>query len=275
MSEKRKVHILSFGAGVQSSTLALLFAKDELPYKLDCAIFADTQAEPPEVYNWLDFIVEKTKHKFPTRICTEGSLEAACLGDNKRTDKSHSPVPFYLKDQKGNVGLGRRQCTFDYKIEPVQREVKHFLGYENTRKRVKEDVTMHIGISVDEMQRCKESRVKWIKHHWPLIMDKWWRRGQCIEWFEKEVGVKPPRSACYFCPYMSDKEWVHIKENEPELFEKAIAFDAEIRNRGGKKGEQFLHKSGIPLKDIDFQDPNINQLSLISMEDECDGICGM
>ena len=38
--------ILSLGAGVQSSTLALMAATGETEHRPDAAIFADTQAEP-------------------------------------------------------------------------------------------------------------------------------------------------------------------------------------------------------------------------------------
>ena len=51
----KTLRVLSLGAGVQSSTLALMIHKGEIPM-VDCAIFADTQAEPPKVYEWLKFI---------------------------------------------------------------------------------------------------------------------------------------------------------------------------------------------------------------------------
>ena len=49
-------HYLSLGAGVQSSTLALMYATGELSPMPEAAIFADTQAEPASVYEWLDWL---------------------------------------------------------------------------------------------------------------------------------------------------------------------------------------------------------------------------
>ena len=49
-------HYLSLGAGVQSSTLALMYALGELEPMPKAAIFADTQAEPASVYKWLDWL---------------------------------------------------------------------------------------------------------------------------------------------------------------------------------------------------------------------------
>lgn len=43
---KKKLVVLSLGAGVQSSTMALMAAKGEITPMPDCAIFADTQSEP-------------------------------------------------------------------------------------------------------------------------------------------------------------------------------------------------------------------------------------
>ena len=44
------MRVLSLGAGVQSSTVALMIEYGELPM-VDCAIFADTQNEPKYVYD--------------------------------------------------------------------------------------------------------------------------------------------------------------------------------------------------------------------------------
>lgn len=58
-------HYLSLGAGVQSTTLALMFAHGEMPVRLDAAIFADTQCEPVSVYRHLnpDIILAVPKSK--------------------------------------------------------------------------------------------------------------------------------------------------------------------------------------------------------------------
>ena len=42
------LRVLSLGAGVQSTTLALMIEKGEIPM-VDCAIFADTMGEPKKV----------------------------------------------------------------------------------------------------------------------------------------------------------------------------------------------------------------------------------
>src|SRR3546814_11014927 len=50
----RMVRILSLGAGVQSTTLALMAAHGEIGPMPDCAIFADTQDEGMATYQHLE-----------------------------------------------------------------------------------------------------------------------------------------------------------------------------------------------------------------------------
>ncbi len=55
-SIETKYNFLSLGAGVQSSCVALMAANNEITPMPDAAIFADTQAEPSSVYEWLDWL---------------------------------------------------------------------------------------------------------------------------------------------------------------------------------------------------------------------------
>lgn len=62
--------VISLGAGVQSSVMALMAAKGQIKPMPDCAIFADTQAEPDHVYEWLDWL--ETQLPFPVyRVTAE------------------------------------------------------------------------------------------------------------------------------------------------------------------------------------------------------------
>lgn len=48
-----KLRVISLGAGVQSTTMALMAAAGEIGPMPDCAIFADTGWEPAAVYEHL------------------------------------------------------------------------------------------------------------------------------------------------------------------------------------------------------------------------------
>ena len=59
------LRILSLGAGVQSSTLALMIEKGEIPM-VDAGIFADTQAESKETMEFLNWLKSKLSLIFVT-----------------------------------------------------------------------------------------------------------------------------------------------------------------------------------------------------------------
>ena len=68
--------MLSLGAGVQSSTLALMAARGEIAMP-DCAVFADTQAEPPSVYRWLDWLEKQLPYRV-YRVTAGDLAETVC-----------------------------------------------------------------------------------------------------------------------------------------------------------------------------------------------------
>ncbi|MFN7318887.1 MAG: hypothetical protein ACK5S6_05195, partial [bacterium] len=54
---EKQWNVISLGAGVQSSCMALMASRNELlDIKVDFAIFADTQDESKKVYDWLDWL---------------------------------------------------------------------------------------------------------------------------------------------------------------------------------------------------------------------------
>ncbi|MEB3209641.1 MAG: hypothetical protein VKK63_12110, partial [Synechococcus sp.] len=121
------MHILSLGAGVQSSTLALMAACGEVTDypRLDAAIFADTQDEPAGVYKWLDWLeaeIARLPHPFPVHRVTAGRLSEQTLRirDNGERRWSKSNIPHFTKLPNGDTGImPSRQCTHDFKIRPI------------------------------------------------------------------------------------------------------------------------------------------------------------
>ena len=123
-NEIKKLKILSLGAGVQSSTLALMIVKGELPM-VDAAIFADTMGEPKAVYEWLVWLEKQLN--FPLYKVSKGDLRKNIINAVNGTYKFMS-VPFYTKNPITNKkGLLFRQCTADYKILPVNKKVRELL----------------------------------------------------------------------------------------------------------------------------------------------------
>lgn len=270
------IHVIGLGAGVQSSTMALMAARSGdlmLPTPV-AAVFADTGAEPPSVYAWLDWL--ETQLPFPVYRVNAGSLWDTLTKVRTREDGSgtyiRQSIPAWTDNGRGGATPLMRGCTRDYKVNPIVSKVKQ-LRREHGASIVKQ----WIGISRDEAHRMKESGIPGIEHIWPLI-DARMTRTHCLEWMARNGYPTPPRSACVFCPYHSDAEWRRLKTEEPEAFQQAVEAEqflqASIREvtRPTANTMPFLHKSLRPLAEVDFTE-DTSQLNLFG--EECAGICGV
>ncbi len=267
------IHVISLGAGVQSSTMALMAAHGEITPMPTCAIFADTGDEPESVYKWLDWL--ESALPFPVVRVKAGVLSEAST--RVRTakvsgNKYLSPgIPAFF-DTNGKKGIGARQCTRTFKIDVINREIR--------RQRAKnQHVICWIGISRDEAIRMKPSRKPYIGNTWPLI-DKKMTRQDCLDWMQARGYPRPPRSACVYCPYHSDAEWLRLQTDEPDEFRRAVAFEkrymAAVSEATALHGVPYLHASRQPLETLDFSklvkerraEPDL-------FNNECEGMCGV
>lgn len=289
---------LSLGAGVQSTTLALMIAHGELP-PIDCAIFADTHWEPRAVYahlEWLCAEIARLPHPFPVHRVSAGSLRQHVLDGVRRVEVAadgegvYRGIPAYVKPggtdketgQVKPVGMLRRQCTREYKIAPITAKVRELLGLE-PGQRVPRDVRVEqlTGISSDEADRAKPAPEKWLVRLYPLL-DARITRMRCIAWMREHGYPDPPRSACLGCPLHSIGEWKRLRKDDPAGFADAVAVDEAIR--GGLVGginarEVYLHARAKPL--VDAVDDDAGQLDLGGggerggWGNECEGACGV
>lgn len=301
------IDVLSLGAGVQSSTLALMAAKGEID-RPAFAIFADTKDEPESVYKHLQWLTARLN--FPTHTVTRGDLmrENLRIARSRKTGKLYMKgmIPAYILNRDGSVGLLGRKCTADYKIAPLHARIKNEVGREpmlRWRRRFKAELrewidarkekrscdptawaTMQadalaiawIGISDDEWTRAKPSRKPWIRNRWPLLERKL-TRADCINWLLKNGFPIPPRSACKKCPFHGDEEWLSLTETE---FQEAVAYEREMQEAASKAetllGIPFLHESCRPLGQINFRAlVSSGRAQLEMFGSECEGMCGV
>jgi len=275
------MQILSLGAGVQSSTLALMAAHGEIGPMPDCAIFADTQAEPASVYKWLDWLTEQLP--YPVHIVSKGSLTTVVTQYRTNKDGKQSArniLPLFVDTGVGPAGAVMRGCTMDHKISPLLKKERELANVKRGEKSVK--CISWIGISVDEVVRMKDSRVAWCKHRWPLI-EKGMNRHDCKQWMNRNGYPEPPRSACVYCPFHSNNEWRRLKEDDPDGFAEAVRVERMIQKLHGTardgmpgriKGVPFLHRSMVNIGEVDFStETDHGQLDMF--QNECEGMCGV
>lgn len=270
-----KARVLSLGAGVQSSALYLMYVTGKLKSPPDFAVFADTQSEPQKVYDWLQKLIAFGGDKLPVVVATKGCLAT----DFVSTAKRFVAVPMFILNGDGTKGIGRRQCTREYKIDVVHQAMRARLGYK-PRQRLKHRVEMVLGISTDEASRMKPSRHPMITHSYPLI-DNDMSRSDCVKIVEAVGLGTPPKSACWMCPYTDDTRWVDMRDNDPESFAKAVEFErsAQVatKNRHIAKqntnGDVYLHASRVPIDQVVFRPKK--ETDRLLFEEECEGMCGV
>lgn len=268
---------ISLGAGLQSTYLYLAstLGLDDVP-EADLAVFADTGDEPAWVYEQLERIKKWGMENGgpPIHVAQKGVLSESIVDKQEAGERSVS-VPLYTIGVDGaREGMLRRQCTREFKVEPIEKFVRTHIGYK-PRQRIKESVRCLLGISIDEVQRMRPSRVKWITNAYPLV-EAGIERRRCGALVQEITGwPEPKKSACVYCPYRSDWEWAEMKDEHPDEFAKAVEFDENIRDMtmGGVERPAFVHRSCVPLSEAKFDSGAGGQGDLFG--EECEGMCGL
>jgi hypothetical protein len=294
--DKRIHHVISLGAGVQSSTMLLMAIHGEIQPKPELAIFADTGWEPKHVYRWLEFLREKAEAAgIPILVVSKGNIKEDILAKVRGDyEKRVANPPFYTKTRHRleledftldrelagvmDVSGGKltRFCTKEYKIEPITKAIREYLGFK-PRQRIKDVIVYQWrGISTDEIIRARTSKPDdWIQVRYPLI-ELGMNRADCLAWMEKHGYPRPPKSSCIGCPFHSDEYWRQMRQYTPDEFQEAVEFDRAIRYYPGVDGEVYLHRSMKPLEEVDLRtNAEKGQLELDLFHEECEGMCGL
>lgn len=249
---------LSLGAGVQSTTLALLAVDGTLP-KPDVAIFADTGWEPKAVYAHLarlEPVLEAAG--IPVHRVERGDIREDVLAG-----RDYINMPVFVAAKDGGAAPLTRQCTGDYKLDPIVRWLKRALGAKVSKSGAVlpppagSSAVQWIGFSKDEIGRVKPSRYPWITNVYPLLDlpggadgRPGWTRADCRRHLDAAGWGETPRSACIGCPLHGNKSWRNLRDNSPEEWADAVAFDEALRTdprvRSGA-GVPYLHRSLLPL----------------------------
>jgi hypothetical protein len=288
----KPLKVWNYGGGVQSIAIACMVRGGLLP-KPDVAIFADTEDERQETYDWLEFMRPLLPCELRIVSAGRGSLRDHVRGKIKAKKRLDKP-PLWTLGKDGKEAPIGRDCTREFKIVPIRREVKRLLGLNPKARWPKElAVEQWLGISGDEKSRMKVSTDAWMRWWHPLIEEEWsgsfWApkikkyattREMChsiITTTIREEGWNPPTvdapySACSHCPFQSNKRWRRVRDTEPEEWRKNVEYDREIRVHGvhGMKNKCYLHRSLVPLDEVDL-DSEMGS----SFDEECAGICGV
>lgn len=331
------IDVMSFGGGVQSTTIATLAGEGVIPMPSRW-VFSDPGFESAATYAHVERCKDYLAKKGATLdVVSAGDIEADVIDfaehrGNGRV-KRYASIPVFL--DMGDGGAERvmpRQCTSEYKIEPIEQYHRRVVLGLKPRQRAPKTpaVCVWIGISSDEPQRAtppgrwrKETgvvgddlfgdpveverkvweSVPWQAKAFPLLgytlfpdrsqrtEDRFaecagWDRDDAKNWLAKVWPWPVPRSACLCCPYRGNAEWREMRDDSPQEFARAVAFEQRLqaglaghparRGRGDLAGVPYLHRTRVPLGMADL-DADLSDRKgcggLFSQEP--DGICGV
>jgi len=252
--------IISLGWGVQSWTLAAMVTLGELE-PVDFVIHSDTGWEREATYQF----AAQWGRWLESRGVKLVTVESDVIGKSQNA-WGGVYIPAHTSYPDGTPsGLLRRQCTERWKIRPVRRWLRES-GY-------KKGVEQWLGITVDEVERAKPSRVKWITSRFPLL-ELGMNRNDCINWLRAHNLAIPGKSSCVFCPYHSKPVWREMKREGGNDWIVAVAVDREIRN-ARPNFLSYVHADRRPLSELKIaEDFGAKQLNFVDVFDVCEsGYC--
>ena len=231
---------VSYGGGTNST--AMLCGFRERGIKPDLILFADTGAEMPHTYEYLKVMQDRVREWWGMEIAVvrklyqgehEG-LEGQCL----------------RRKELPGLAYGHKSCSIKYKGEPQDNALKKW-AKENGHPM---PIRKAIGFDAGESHRTRPtSAAPDIWWPWyPLVEWQWWRE-ECQGAICRAKMPQPGKSSCYFCPAMKRSEVVRLKEQHPELLNRALAIEdaaqETVTTKRGLGGQGNLWREWLAMDD--------------------------
>lgn len=257
----KPVEIFSHGGGTQSAAITALIVQGRLP-RPDYVCIVDTERERGATWAYLDSVIRPALQSVGLEVHRIRKSEWRAVPPHGLDYMSHNGntllLPAFTNAVDGRVGKLDGFCSDKWKVRVRQRYVREVLGIPTNQQK------NWIGFSLDEARRAarmmagEEYKAGLIR--FPLIQDVPLLRKQAIQVVEDMGWPTPPRSACWNCPNQGDAEWRDLRANAPEEFAAACALEKEVQ---AHDPFAWLHKSCVPLGEVDFNEP----------QDEADRAC--
>ncbi|MFI0008561.1 phosphoadenosine phosphosulfate reductase [Streptomyces globisporus] len=237
---------VSYGGGVQSTALLVLAAQGRVDFRTFLMANVGDDSEHPRTLHFLE--------EYARPFAAEHGIELAVLdrvmvrsgetrtlyGQLTKEGSRSIPIPVRMS----NGAPGTRQCTAEFKIKVVGRELKR-------RGATKQHpATVGVGISLDEISRANKRRCEPHEEIVYPLLDLGLRRIDCVR-IIREAGLPvPPKSSCWFCPFQRPETWHDMRRNEPDLFEKSCQLEELLNERRDTLGKDhvYLTRFGRPLR---------------------------
>lgn len=266
MTPDGRLDVWSCGGGRQSAAIAALICSGRLR-KPDIAVMVDTGREKSSTWLYV-------KHVIAPNLAAVGvDLQIVKKDDYCDSDLFHENeegkqtllLPMFTTES-GKAGKWTNWCSGYWKRDTLSR----YLRAQGVKK-----CRSWIGISTNEMRRVTVSRTQWNQNCYVLLEAEfglYMSCHDCVHYVTDVMGwPRPLGSACWMCPNLSDDEWREMKQFYPADFVKACDLDDAIRR--DHDANFFVHGSCIPLRDVDFDKPEVANLFGAKMGGCSSGYC--
>lgn len=227
-------HVLGLSGGRDSAALAV-YMRQHYPELQIEYFFTDTGKELPEVYEYL------------------GRLEGF-LGQPIKRLNPDRPFDFWLMQYNDFLPSPQtRWCTRQLKLRPFEQWIKPVLA----------DTTVYSYVAI---RSDEQYRAGYASKHQNLVVKLPFKeegidKAGVLDLLEG-AGLGLPkyyawrtRSGCTFCFFQQKIEWVRLKEEHPEAFEEAKAYEKDAVEHGSP----FTWSQGESLEDLE-QPERIEQI---------------
>ena len=255
--DKEARHVVPLSGGKDSTALAIhmLERHGDLPLEF---VFTDTGAELPETYDYF----RRFEATFGVEVHRLTILDVMGV----REKDGRTPFDFVLNEQYSGFlpNPSARWCTRLLKLVPFEWWIGEdraytYLGIRAEERRDGRDGTARAHRSAHALRRTKPVAISSKPNIIPVYPFK--DEGMVLEDVSRileESGLGWPgyygwrsRSGCYFCFYQQIGEWQGLREEHPDLFEKAKSYE---KVEGGRRyswvdGRSLDQVEAMPRRD--------------------------
>jgi len=218
--------ILSFGGGVDSSTILLMHLMGD-DQGIDHVVFSDTGAESSGTYDNVEFFAE---------LCEDAGLPFTVVWNEKETITEwvtrNGTLPLM-------PGAGAHACSNRFKRDVIQKWVgNNFPG---------EKICYLIGLEANEGKRSERfsaPKGDEAAYRYPL-QDLDMTRQDCLDYLDG-FGIEVPKSSCVFCPYMKKHEIIAMRQ-DPAAWQTIKLVEARFQETSPAKHQAWLD-AGKPVR---------------------------
>ena len=269
------LHVFSSGMGVQSTAAMVLMAQGKLHTaagdRYTHLVFAHVgeDSEHPKTLAYLEEVALPFAQEHGLRL--EVLRKTYQRGERKgqpqtvlgRLEGATRTIPIPARMSNGSPG--NRNCTTDFKVKVIAAWTKAQGATPQA------PATLGIGFSADEAMRVGNGGgpIPWQTKDYPLLRLRL-RRADCIHLIQQAGLPVPPKSSCFFCPFLQPAQWLRMRREEPDLFFRAAEVERAMNEKRVALGRDrvWLTRFAVPLEEAIVDTGQTSLFDLLAQDEE-------